>query len=89
MDSGYACKQLLQKAAEKRITMIGALKTNRVLFPNGKRCPAYEYAASLPNGQYHLVAVGGHEYWIHRYEDPLTGAKNAVVLLSYGSSTIR
>lgn len=87
MDSWYTCKQLLQKAAEKRITIIGALKTNRVLFPDGKPSPAHEYAASLPNGQYHLVTVGGHEYWIHRYEGPLTGAKNAVVLLSYPKSS--
>ena len=37
----------------------------------------------LPNGQYHLVTVGGHEYWIHRYEGALNGIGKAVVLLSY------
>ena len=40
-------------------------------------------AAMLPNGQYHLVTVGGHEYWIHRYEGALNGIEKAVVLLSY------
>ena len=37
----------------------------------------------LPNGQYHLATVGGHEYWIHRYEGALNGIDKAVVLLSY------
>ncbi len=34
-----------------------------------------------PNGQYHLVTVGGHEYWSHRYEGALNGIGKAVVLL--------
>ena len=37
----------------------------------------------LPNGPYHLVTVGGHEYWVHRYEGVLNGIDQAVVLLSY------
>ena len=37
----------------------------------------------LPNGQYHLVTVGGHEYWIHRYEGALNGVEKTFVLLSY------
>ena len=45
--------------------------------------PAPGYAAMLPNGQYHLVTVGGHEYWSHRYEGALNGIGKAVVLLSY------
>lgn len=87
MDSWYTCKALWDKAPEKNITLIGAMKTNRILYPDGHRCSAQDYAAMLPNGQYHLVTVGGHEYWIHRYEGPLTGAKNAVVLLSYPKSS--
>ena len=39
--------------------------------------------AFLSNDQYHLVTVGGHEYWTYRNEGPFTGVKNAVVLLSY------
>ena len=83
MDSWYTCQRLWDKVVEKGITMIGALKSNRILYPDGKRCPASEYALSLPNGQYHLVKVGGHEYWIHRYEGALNGIGHAAVLLSY------
>ena len=83
MDSWYTCKTLWDKALEKGITLIGAMKTNRILFPDGHRRSAQDYAAMLPNDQYHLVTVGGHEYWIHRYEGSLNGIDNAVVLLSY------
>ena len=83
MDSWYTCKALWDKALEKNITLIGAMKTNRILYPDGHRCSAQDYAAMLPNGQYHLVTVGGHEYWIHRYEGALNGIEKAVVLLSY------
>ena len=83
MDSWYTCKALWDKALEKNITLIGAMKSNRILYPDGHRCSAQDYAAMLPNGQYHLVTVGGHEYWIHRYEGALNGIEKAVVLLSY------
>lgn len=83
MDSWYTCKPLWDKALEKNITLIGAMKTNRILYPDSHRCSAQDYAAMLPNGQYHLVTVGGHEYWIHRYEGALNGIDQAAVLLSY------
>ncbi len=59
------------------------MKTNRILYPDGHRCSAQNHAAMLPNGQYHPVTVGGHEYLVHRYEGALNGIENAVVLLSY------
>ena len=89
MDSWYTCQRLWDKATEKGITLIGALKSNRILYPRGKRCPASEYALSLPNDQYHLVKVGGHEYWVHRYVGALNGIGHAVVLLSYPKHSFR
>ena len=83
MDSWYTCKALWDKALEKNITLIGAMKTNRILYPDGLRQSAQNHASMLPNDQYHLVTVGGHEYWIHRYEGALNGIDKAVVLLSY------
>lgn len=83
MDSWYTCKAVWDKALEKGITLIGAMKTNRILYPDGNRRRAQDHAPMLPNDQYHLVTVGGHEYWVHRYEGALNGIDNAVVLLSY------
>ena len=83
MDSWYTCKALWDKAAEKDVTLIGAMKTNRILYPDGHRCSAQDYVAMLPNDQYHPVTVGGHEYLVYRYEGALNGIEKAVVLLSY------
>ena len=74
MDSWYTCKKLWNKAEEKKITLIGAIKTNRILYPDDQRCNAQDYASKLPNDQYHLVTVGGHEYWVHRYQGKLNGS---------------
>ena len=83
MDSWYTCKKLWNKAEEKKITLIGAIKTNRILYPDDQRCNAQDCASKIPNDQYHLVTVGGHEYWIHRYQGKLNGIGQAAVLLSY------
>ena len=83
MDSWYTCKALWNKANEKNISLIGAMKTNRILCPDGHRWNAQDYAAMLPNDQYHLVTVGGREYLVHRYEGALNGIDKAVVLISY------
>ena len=89
MDSWYTCKALWDKALEKNITLIGAMKINRILYPDGHRQSAQDYAAMLPNGQYHLVKVGGHEYWVHRYEGTLNGIGHAAVLLSYPKNSFK
>ena len=62
------------------------MKANRILCPDGYRCSAQDLAATLPNGQCHLVTVGSHEYWFHRYDGALNGIDKAVVLLSYPKS---
>lgn len=72
-DSWHTCKASWDKALEKKLTLIAAMKTNRILYPDGHCRSAHDYAAMLPNGQYHLVTVGSHEYWIHRFEEDLIG----------------
>lgn len=55
-------QSLVGQGFGKKLTLIAAMKTNRVLYPDGHRCSAQDYASMLPNDQYHLVTVGGHEY---------------------------
>ena len=38
MDSWYTCKAMRDKALEKNITLIGAMKINRILYPDGHQC---------------------------------------------------
>ncbi len=63
--------------------LIGAMKTNRILYPNGQRTSAKDLTQSRSFDHFHLVTVKGHAYWVHRYEGPLNIIPRAVVLLTY------
>jgi len=83
MDSWYTSSDILDECRKKGCHLIGAAKTNRILYPSGQRTSAMDYACSLSHSHFHLVTVKGREYWVHRYEGPLNKIPNAVVLLSY------
>ncbi len=83
MDSWYTNPDILHECREKGCHLIGAMKTNRILYLNGQRTSAMDYARSLSLSQFHLVTVKGREYWVHRYEGSLNKISKAVVLLSY------
>ncbi len=59
------------------------MKTNRILYPNGSKVSAADYASTLNIGQFHFVPVRGREYFVHRYEGRSNKIPQAVVLLSY------
>ena len=83
MDSWYTNAQVWNKCVAKKCHLIGAMKSNRILYPDGMRTSASDYAASRTQDQFHLVTVKGQEYFVHRYEGPLNKLKKAVVLLTY------
>ena len=82
-----------QVSSEKRINTfvqkgfhtIGALKTNRLLYPSGMKKKLSELAAGLSVTEkvFDLVTVKKRKYYVYRYEGNLNGIENAVVLLSY------
>ena len=86
MDSWYTNSGILDACREKNLHLIGAMKTNRILYPNGPRVSAADYASTLKIGQFHSVTVKGREYLVHRYEGRLNKIPHAVVLLSYPKS---
>ncbi len=71
--------------SKKGFYTIGALKTNRVLYPCGIKQRASEFAFHLRkmDAVASLVAVGSRNYYVYRYEGNLNGIENAVVLASY------
>lgn len=83
MDSWYTNAQVWNKYVAKKCHLIGAMKSNRILYPDGMRTSASDYAASRTQDQFYLVTVKGQEYFVHRYEGPLNKLKKAVVLLTY------
>lgn len=83
MDSWYTNSRVLDACKEKGCHLIGAMKTNRILYPNGKRTSAADLASSLDKSCFHPVTVKGHAYMVYRYEGTLNKISHAVVLLTY------
>lgn len=83
MDSWYTNAKVLDACLEKSCHLIGAIKTNRILYPDGKRTSAADLASSLASERFHPVTVKGRCYMVYRYEGALNKIDHAVVLLSY------
>jgi len=64
---------------------IGALKTNRVIFPAGIRQQIAQFAQFIwkTDSNVNLVTVGKRQYYVFRYEGNLNDLEDAVVLISY------
>ncbi|RZI50080.1 IS701 family transposase, partial [Aeribacillus pallidus] len=60
-----------------------ALKTNRILYPQGIRQSAKEFARYIDVSDTHLVTVGGETNRVYRYEGALNDIPNAVVLFCW------
>ena len=83
MDSWYTNPGVLDSCREKGCHLIGAMKTNRILYLEGKRTSASDLAACLDRDCFHPVTVKGRDYLVYRYEGALNKIDCAVVLLSY------
>ena len=84
-DSWYTTAKVMDSFIRKGFYTIGALKTNRILYPCGIRRKASEFALHLrkTDPDVSLVTVGGREFYVYRYEGKLNDIPNAAVLLSY------
>lgn len=84
-DCWYVSEKVINTFAQKGFHTIGALKTNRMLYPSGVKKKLSELAAELSVTQegFDLVTVKKRKYYVYRYEGNLNGIENAVVLLSY------
>lgn len=47
MDRWYTCQAVWDKTEEKGVAMIGDMKPNRILYPDGKKIPASDYARNF------------------------------------------
>ena len=84
-DCWYTSEKIINTFAGRGFHTIGALKTNRMLYPFGFKKKLNEFAAllSTTRSHFHLVTVKKQKYYVYRYEGNLNGIENAVVLLSY------
>lgn len=86
-DSWYVCEKLADAFNRKGFYTVGAMKTNRILYPYGIKMNVSDLAGKLVKAEckalFHLVTVKQRQYYVYRYESNLNGIKNAVVLLTY------
>lgn len=73
-DSWYSCKDIFNSSEKAGYSYIGALKTNKVLFPEGHErlgVKIHQFATSLSIEDFDLVTVKDTQYYIYNYADKL------------------
>lgn len=86
-DCWYTTNKIMNSFIAKGFYTVGALKTNRLIYPLSIKQQVKEYALYLRKDapDVHLVTVKGRDYYVHRYEGPLKNIEDAVVILCYPS----
>lgn len=84
-DSWYTSEKLMDAFIRKGFYTIGAIRTNRVIYPCGIRQKISGFVSHIrkTDADVRLVTVGSRQYYVYRYEGSLHGVGNAVVLISY------
>jgi len=84
-DSWYTSKKTSNAFLEKGFYTIGAIRTNRVIYPCNIKKRINEFALFIEKSDKNvrLVTVGSRQYYVYRYEGRLNGIDDAVVLISY------
>jgi hypothetical protein len=83
LDSWYTSTKIINGFTSKNYDVIGAIKSNRVIYPDNRKVSISDYAASLTRGKFHSVTVKNVEYLVFRYVGRLNGIEKAVILLTY------
>ena len=84
-DCWYTCVKVMDAFCVKGFFCIGAVKTNRVIYPKGIKQNIAQFAQFLrkTDRNVDLVTVGKRKYYVYRYEGNLNDLENAVVLISF------
>ena len=84
-DSWYTSAKVMDSFINKGFYTVGALKTNRIIYPCGIHQKVSDFALHLrkadPN--VNLVTVGDRKFYVYRYEGELHDIPNAAVIISY------
>ena len=84
-DSWYSTSKIMDSFIAKGFYTVGALRTNRLIYPLNIKQQVKEFALHLrkedPN--IHLVTVKGRDFYVYRYEGPLKDIEDAAVVLCY------
>ena len=85
-DSWYSCKDIFNASEKAGYSYIGALKTNRVIFPQGHErlgIKLHKFATLLNIEDFDLVTIKDKQYYIYNYIGSLKDRMNVSIVLSY------
>lgn len=82
-DSWYTSRQIIVTALVDGMHVIGALKTNRIIYPAGVWLQVKQFATYLNEKDTDLVTVGQEQYRVYRYEGALTDIESGVVVMCW------
>lgn len=88
-DSWFTNKEVINAHFKKGYHLIGALKTNRIIYPKGVNIQIKDFAQYIEKNDVCLVTVNNSKYWTYRYEGKLNGIDNAVVLFCWPENAFK
>ena len=85
-DSWYACTDLFEAAHTSGYHFVGALKSNRKIFPRSCRLKGIQigaFARSLRVSDFDYVTVDGKRYFMYTYLGKINGLKKVKIVITY------
>ena len=81
----YSCAKVMDAFLTKGFYTIGALKTNRLIFPAGikRKISQFDPFIHKTDPNVSLATVGKRQYYVYRYEGNLKDLEDVVVLISF------
>jgi hypothetical protein len=90
-DSWYSCEQLFKTALSQGYHFIGALKTNRKIYPKGfrrKGTQISEFANSLSKSDFDLVTINGQRYYTYTYLGKINGMHKVKIVITWPENAL-
>jgi len=88
-DSWFTNKDVINAHFKNGYHLIGALKTNRVIYPKGFGIQIKDFVQYIEKNDVCLVTVNNSKYWVYRYEGNLNGIDNAAVLFCWPENSFK
>lgn len=82
-DSWYMSEEFINKSQKLGFQVISGIKSNRIFYPQGERSKLNEFANDLKEEDLSFVTAYGQKHYIYRYEGPIKGIENIVILISW------
>ena len=85
-DSWYTCTDLFNAAQASGYHYIGALKSNRKIYPHGYRRKGVQigaFARSLSTSDFDIVTVDGERYYMYTYLGRINGSRKVKITITY------